>query len=405
MSETKKGIEKPTIHCYLALTLITKFGISFTFATYVMFLISKGLNLLEVNLVNLVFFTTSFLCEIPTGAVADVFGRKTSFVCSCFLFAIGMFIYAASSSFWGFALAEMTAAVGNTFASGAFQAWLVDRLRHHGYDGSLKPVFSKEQQITPLAGTLGAVSGAFLADRDLAFPWIGGGIVMFIGGLIAMAWMQEEYFVRQSLSFAAGVKAMKETIASSINYGARNRVVRFILMLGIVQFFATQAPNMQWQPFFSQFLPNKTSLGFIFAAIAFALAGGAALAPWFLSKIKSEQKTLLISQIIIGVGIAITVAFRWFPAAISVFLIHEIARGVFRPLKDVYLNDNIPSKERATLISFEAISHHVGGAMGLLVSGFLAEKLSIPVTWAFFGALLAGSGIWLWRNHITLRSQ
>lgn len=83
----------------------------------------------------------------------------------------------------------------------------------------------------------------------------------------------------------------------------------------------------------------------------------------------------------------------------------EIARGVFRPLKDVYLNDNIPSKERATLISFEATSHHIGGAGGLLVSGFLAEKLSIPVTWTFSGALLAGSGIWLWRNHIASRSQ
>src|SRR3989344_4988983 len=115
---------KETIRHYLLLKSVSAFSISFIAAVYVTFLISKGLNLFEVNLVNFVFFTTLFICEIPTGAVADVFGRKVSFVCSCFLYALGMFIYSASNSFWGFALAEMTAAIGNTFASGAFQAWL-----------------------------------------------------------------------------------------------------------------------------------------------------------------------------------------------------------------------------------------------------------------------------------------
>src|SRR3989344_7989541 len=110
----KKGgkVEKQTFRCYLMLSFLTKFGISFIAAVYVTFLMSQGLNLFEVNMVNFVFFITMFVCEIPTGAIADVFGRKTSFVCSCFLYAVGMFVYAASQSFWGFVLAEMISAVG-----------------------------------------------------------------------------------------------------------------------------------------------------------------------------------------------------------------------------------------------------------------------------------------------------
>src|ERR1019366_4447354 len=107
---------------YLMLRAISAFGASLLSATYVTFLISKGLNLLEVNLVNFVFFATLFVFEIPTGAFADVFGRKLSFILSCFLFSLGMFLYAIATSFWGFALAEGVAAVGATFASGAFQA-------------------------------------------------------------------------------------------------------------------------------------------------------------------------------------------------------------------------------------------------------------------------------------------
>lgn len=389
---------KHTIRLYLLFTLVTKLGISFISATYVIFLISAGLNLFEVNLVNFVFFTTLFLCEIPTGAVADVFGRKTSFVISCFLFSISMFIYAASRSFWEFAFAEATAAVGATFSSGAFQAWLVDKLKYQNHSEPLGPVFAKEQQITHIAGIFGALAGAFLADKNLTLPWIVGGGVMFLSGLLAMALIKEEYFVRQSFSLKSGLQSMKNTVTASIHYGVKSKIVRFIILMGVLQYFAIQAPNMQWQPFFSQFLANKTSLGFVFGGISICLIIGSALSPRFLKFMRDEKRGLAVSQIGIGAGVFATVLLKWFPLAIGVFLLHEVSRGLFRPLKDVYLNDNIPSKERATLISFESMSHHIGGMIGLLFSGFLAEYASIATAWMLSGGILVTSTLWLMRK-------
>lgn len=389
---------KHTIRLYLFFTLATKLGMSFISATYVMFLISRGLNLFEVNLVNFVFFTTLFLCEIPTGVVADVFGRKTSFVISCFLLSIGMLIYAVSYSFWGFVLAEATGAVGATFASGAFQAWLVDKLKYQSYSESLGPVFTKEQQVTHIAGILGAVAGAFLADKNATLPWIAGGIVMFLAGILAWMLMKEEYFVRQSFSFKSGLQSMKGTIHASMHYGIKSKVVRFILLMGVIQYFATQAPNMQWQPFFSQFLPNKTSLGFMFGGISLCFIIGSTLSPRFLRFMRDEKRALVVSQMGIGIGVLSTVLLNWFPLAIGVFLLHEVARGLFRPLKDAYLNENIPSKERATLISFESTAHHIGGMAGLLFSGFFAEYASITTAWILSGGILAVTTLWLMRN-------
>ncbi len=57
---------KETVRHYFLLRAVSSFGMSVMAATYVTFLISRGLNLFEVNLVNLVFFTTLFVCEIPT---------------------------------------------------------------------------------------------------------------------------------------------------------------------------------------------------------------------------------------------------------------------------------------------------------------------------------------------------
>lgn len=389
---------KQTIRYYLLLKGMSMFGISFISAVYVTFLLSRGLDLFQVNLVNLVFFTTLFLCEIPTGAFADVFGRKHSFVISCLLFGLGMYVYSVSHSFWAFALAEAVSAVGNTFSSGAFQAWAVDKLKHHGHEGSLASLFAKEQQIGHTVGIIGALAGAFLADRSMSLPWIAGGSVMVLTALLAQYIMKEEYFVRQKFSFKAGLQSMKNTIRASIDYGIKQKTVRFILILGSIQFLAVMAPNMQWQPFFGQFIAHKTTLGFLWAGMAGCLIAGSALAPWFLRKVVSEQKALVISQVIIGVGLLAAVATKIFPIALSAFLVHEIARGLFRPLKDVYLNDNIPSAERATLISFESISHHIGGMFGLVISGALAKYAGIPAAWIFAGMILIVGTLLLAKN-------
>lgn len=394
-----------TIRLYLLLRALSTFGVSFIAAVYVMFLMTRGLNLFEVNLVNAVFFTTMFLFEIPTGAVADVFGRKTSFVVSNLLWGTSMFLYSTADTFWGFAAAEAVAAIGATFASGAFQAWLVDKLRHHGHTGALSQVFAREQQVTSALAVIGGLVGAYLSDRFLPLPWLVGGGVMLIAALIAQLTMREEYFTPQKFSFRAGLASMKNTVKTSFHYGVRQKTVRFILLIGTIQYLAVMAPNMQWQPLFLPYLNSKTELGYLWAAIALSTILGAQLAPGFLKKTGSERLALVISQVIIGLGVLGAVATKMFPLALAAFLIHELGRGAFRPLKDHYLNDNIPSSERATLLSFESLTHHIGGLIGLILSGLLAQSAGIPAAWVFAGLVLVVGSLLVAKTAAGSRDQ
>lgn len=381
-------MDKNTIRCYLALSFTKRLAMSFIAATYVTFLIANGLDLFQVNLVNLVFFVTMFACEIPTGAIADVFGRKFSFLCSCFLLTISMLVYSYSTTLQGFIAAEFIGAVGVTCESGAFQAWAVDRLKQSGFKGLLETVFSKEQQLGQAALIIGSISGAFLADKNIVLPWIVGGAGSFLAGVFAIFFM-EENFTRKPHTLASALKSLMYTAHTGINYGLRSSAVRFIFLIGVAQSFAIQAPNMQWQPFFARHIPNQLGLGFIFAGIALSAMLGSKLAPWLLGKSGSEKKALLITQVIIGFGILFAaLAGRWFSLAISIFLFHEVARGLFIPIKSKYLNDNIPSKERATIISCESIAHHLGGAIGLVVSGAVAQYVSIESAWILSGSSL-----------------
>lgn len=364
-----------------------RFGVSMTIAMYVTFLISKGLNLFEVSMVNFVFYITLFLCEIPTGAFADVFGRKASFLVACVLFAISMLIYGFSETFWGFIVAEIVGGIASTFSSGAFRAWFVDKLHHHGYTGKLGPIFARAQMIRQSVGIVAALLGAWIADYSMVLPWIMGAGFFALTAILASR-IKEEYFIPQKFSFKNGLAAMKQTVRASIEYGMNSKNVRFVLVLVIAQVFAVQAPNMQWQPFFKHSVENQTTLGFIWTGMALSMMLGAWIAPRLLRRVQDERKALVICQLVIGAGIALTALSGILPVTLLLFLIHEVARGGFEPIKEAYLHDNIPSKQRATIESFESLAHHGGGMIGLLLSGFLALKAGIPWTWTVVGTIL-----------------
>lgn len=409
---------RQTIRLFFVLSSVTGFGASFFFATYVMFLNANHLNPLEVNLVNFFFYATIFCFEIPTGAVADIFGRKPSYVISCFLLGISFLLYAFSDCFIEFVASEIVGAVAVTFCSGAFEAWLVDRLKslHYGEmiipaakfsqmteaerdSTMLTPILSRESQFNRAATLVGAVFGAWLSDQDMRIPWIVAGLMQFLVGAIAIALMKEDNFKRRSFCWKEGCKAMKKTMLVSAVIARRNKVVRFVIVIGILQAFALQAPNMQWQPFFARFVGQQTTpLGFVYAGISLALIAGAAFTKQARALIKSEKKILTSIQFGVGLGIAVTAYLSSLPLALTVFLLHEVLRGMFEPIKDAYLNAHIRSSRRATVISFTSMSRQIGGMAGLVGSGLLALYVSIPFAWVVSGTLLIIATVWLMRN-------
>lgn len=374
---------------YLWLTGTFNFGVSMSLATYVAFLISRGLNLFEVNLVNVVFFTTMFFWEIPTGAFADTFGRKKSYVISCFVFSIGEIIYFQSSSMMGFLAAEIVAGVGRTFANGAYHAWLVDTLKHHGFEGSTKSVFRKEQMVRQFVSVPGGIVGAYVGSFDLAYPWLIGGVIGIVSGSLALFTMKEEYFVAKKAHILDSIKDMFTTAKKGMRISQSSQPLRFIIAVTFVMAFAVQALNMQWQPFFGQTIRNTTYFGFIWAGIATMLFVGMHWSLKVASRFSDDRSAMVFCCVASGIGMIATVLTKdYIGLSIGMFLLHEIPRGAYAPIKEAFLNDNIDQRERATVISCQSTFTHLACLLGLFVSGAVANSASISVAWVLSGSLL-----------------
>lgn len=391
-----------TVITYLVILFISKLGIGFCVATYASFLLAHHLTLFQVNLVNAVFFFTMMICEVPTGVFADVYGRKTSVLCSCIFFTIGLIWYGCVHSMSGFMMAEVCIALGVTFSNGALQAWFVDTLKSTGFvkekeDGSPDMptwLFGIEYAIMHICGIAAGFVGGVLADKNLSYPWFAGALTMFMAGITIFFIMKED---RQHLirhTFTESFNSARNRFISGWHHIRTNHILQFIFFVGMINMFVLQVPNMQWQPFFEPVYHSNTSRGIVFTWMALFLVTGSVSSMIVSKKIHNHRFVILLSQLSYGFCIlmapicVIFYGIHGMMLSLGFFLLHEIGRGFWIPVRDAYMHATIQSHERATLVSVTLVSQHFGGVCGLVLFGFFSDMVAMNTVWLAAGSIL-----------------
>jgi MFS family permease len=386
--------------CYLGLTILPRFAMAFIAGSYSLYLVSHGLNVLEVNLVNLVFWSMLLLSELPTGALADLYGRRKCFVASCHLTAAGALIYAGGNSFAAFAMAEACSAVGKSLSNGSFQAWMVDSLDDTpDKNARVGRILAQEGVWGNLACIGGALIGGLMTVANPKFPWYAMAAAFTLTGLLAAVWMKEGP-TGQGGRFPSPplTPGLAAKIRTGWHIGRTHAPIRFVLAYTFVIMLGVQAPNMQWQLWFSRYEVGPAVMGLLAAGIFAFLAFGAYLAAYNLRTGQSERRLLIGWQVLAGVGMILTVLLPSLSGGAAAFFLHEIARGAMQPIRSAYLNQHVTAAERATLLSLGSLPGHLGGMIGLLASGLLALHSSIPLTWVCSGLFLILTTVWLSRS-------
>lgn len=388
---------------YFLVQAFSNLSISFIFASYVIFLMDRGMDLLQINLINMSFMATIFFFEVPTGVFADLLGRKKSYIICHVLMIFSTLIYGLSNYFWLFILAEVMCGIAHTFASGAMDAYLVDNLHFFKYQGNLKRIFSFEEILLSTMRIIGGLCGAYIAARNLATPWFVASGGMLLSALLA-TWLLKEYYPARNNSASArgfnfyqreGYQILKKSLALI----KTNRNVRWMILVSCLLSFAVMAPNLQWQPKFKELTGRVEFLGQMWVWMSLGTIAGGLLVRLLDGKARNERPLILLAMITVGLGIFgasrgsnLWIIFSW-------FILHEIGRGAFRPLQRAYLNDWISGNERATVLSLDSMLSKIGCVSGLLVSGFIAKYFSINYAWFWIGlGLVVTSLIILMKN-------
>lgn len=387
------------IKSFVTFNLFEGLAISFFFGTYQLFLIQKGLSLLEINLLNACFMIANFLFEIPTGAIADFFGKKRSVIAGLWVYAISFLIYFLADHFWQFLLAEIIGAIAFACISGALEALIVDALRANHYPGNLEKIF-KRAEIRGIGIVIGATIGGFVGQVNLAWPWLLTSIAFVIFAFSAYFFLPNDYRRRTS-QVKFSWQPLKIIAQESIAYGLKNRRFMFMVIFSAILAFVFQPLNMYWPLVLKQnFSLEIKYLGLVFSAITILMYLGAQFSEFWQARFICPKKAMFWSQIITAIGIVGASLMTSLPTFLSLFLLHEFGRGLFKPLMRAYINNNIASQNRSTVLSFESMIVKAGSGLGLIVSGFLADSLGILTTWLISGVILIISIIYFsWKNN------
>jgi MFS family permease len=371
------------IRTYLTITGLFTLSASLIWGINTLFLLEAGLSIFEVFVANAAFTAAMALFEVPTGVVADTRGRRISFLLSESTLAVGTLAYVAVAAAGGgvvwFSLAGIILGLGYTFYSGAVEAWMVDALRATGYRGELDRAFARGGMVASAATLIGTVGGGLLGVIDLSIPYLVRAGLVMLAFAVGFVSMRDLGFTPRAMHLHGIVSEMRKVGRAGLRFGWRDPSVRLLMMGSFVSWGFFMWAWYAWQPYFLDLLGQNLVwvAGVIAALFSLASMAGNALVGRIVRP-GMRRTTVLIAGAAISTACMVgTGAIQVFWIAVPLFLFASLVSGILQPLRQSYFHGLIPTEQRATLVSFDALVGSVGSIGGQTGLGWLSQERSI----------------------------
>lgn len=151
-----------------------------------LFFYTKYLTFKEIAIISAVGTVASILFEIPTGAFADIVGRRKAIVLSYFIFSATMVGIAFSTTFTTFLFFIILGTLGDALYSGSLEALVYDSLKESGELDKFDLVTSRMETLTWLGLFVGSISGGFMYQYWFRLPYLTQAVVTLIAGIFAI---------------------------------------------------------------------------------------------------------------------------------------------------------------------------------------------------------------------------
>ncbi len=392
---------------YLVMRFITSLANSTMFTTYAIFYIATlGLSPLELLIVGTVLELTVVLFEGVTGVVADTYSRRLSMI-------IGMFVLGTGFALQGMVgplqemlptlpilgwvlLAQVFFGVGHTFVSGADTAWIADEVGEKGL-GSL---FMRAKRASLMATLAGIGLSVGLSTLGTQLPYFVGGLMYAALGVVLILFMKETGFVpRERQKDSTQWQEMKTTWLSGVKVVRSQPILLLILIVTLFSGAASEGYDRLREAHliadvgFPGTVPFSMAVWFGVIAALTAFLGLIAVKVTEKRLDVNNERTVMVGmfvltslRIVLLLSFALAPSFWW---ALCSLLLIGVLDAISSPLYDTWLNLNIPSSVRATVLSMLSQSNALGQTAGGPAVGWVGSRVSIRASLIVAAVLLS----------------
>lgn len=348
------------------------------------------ISLGQLALVEAVMQGSQLLAELPTGAIADLLGKKASVIIGRIIGIFGLFIYSIATSFPVFIVYAIIAGIGESFVSGAYEALMYDSLKQDKKEYLYQKVASRSMMIFQFSFAGAILVGGFLSligYKTVIFA----SILAEFSALTCSLFFQEPYIDTEKFTIPRYVKQLKLGFHELFKSSYVRDISLFYIGVGGITWSAMMIFNTS---LLTTIGFSTLAIGFIVAAIRL-LNSTILFGALHLKDIVTKKRVYLLFPVIMILcylpGFALTKFFAIPAVALSTFA--SSARWI---ILGSYVNEQYDSKNRATALStlsmlisltvvgFAIISNpimtYVGGVRAMYsVLGFVSVLFILPL--------------------------
>jgi len=325
------------------------FALELTMSIYVLYMFELGLNMTQTMILEMVFMFIIVLLEVPSGAFADLWGRKTSLIIAGFTLPLGFLLVGLAEGFILLLIAQFVIAIAWSFTSGAEEALLYDSLKAGKKEKEFKRIFGIFNFVRQFAWTIVAVISGLLASyfayKDLFFATA----ISYVPALIFMFMLREPPQEKHIVE-----KNYYDHLKTAVRFSITHANVRFYILY--FSMFAAIS-HLTWfllQPYFKNMGTSVFFIGIAVGVYFFTYALGSILS----DKISAyfTEKSILLGTILIASLSFIALYFTQAWLGLSLIAIMSFVCGIREVVVSDGINKHTDSHHRATVLSVRSLA-------------------------------------------------
>ena len=299
----------------------------------------------QLALIEAVMQGSQLLSELPTGAIADLLGKKASVIIGRIIGVISLFMYASATSLTGFVVYAIVSGIGDSFVSGAKDALLYDSLKEDGREHQYTKISSKLSLIFQLSFAAAILLGGALSLWGYTTA-IYATVLSYSIVLILSFWLREPHLDTEKFTLPRYVRQFREGFRELFKSPYIRDISLFYIGVGGVTWSAMMIFNTSLLTTIGY---TAFEIGIIVAAIRL-FNSGVLFGALKVSELVTKRRAYLVFPVIMLLaylpGFWLTKELAVFAVAGSIFA--SSARWV---ILGGYVNEHYESKNRATALS------------------------------------------------------
>ena len=369
------------------------FNVRFYYPVFMILFLDFGITLEQFGLLNAAWAAAIVLLEVPSGALADLIGRRRLLVAAGILMVVEMLALCLVPvpSAWVFSallLNRIVSGIAEAFASGADEALAYDSLVAAGKAEEWPRVLERLMQVGAIVTMTSMVTGSLLytpgplntvasmlglpatltdADTFRLPVWLTLGSA--IGVVLVTLSMREP--PRQQQPAATGLLAPFRQTAATGWWILGHPLVMVVILAGVLFDQPIRQLLVVSSEIYRQIQIPEPAFGFVAAgtAIVSLVAAGPIRR---LAMETTPQRNFVVISLVTCLGLVGTACFvPWWGVVFSMLLSLTMRMLMF--LQSHYLNQLVSSDRRATVLSFRGLAINISyGVMSLVFSAAVA---------------------------------